>query len=297
MRCRRFWWMDYNPSYTTHWVFDSIEPRADVGFLRTTFRDNPFIKPSELNEIVITEPWLPGSYYVEDDCLMFEGEEIDDKNQPPPHPVNAENKTIDEFYWKVYGMGLRGAMKGVIYKKVTWIDEFPNFLAPTYGLDFGFTADPSALIKYAKRGKNVYIELLWYASTETSEDMHKALRACRVSKKTPITADSADKHVSEKKGTVQMVLELFNNYGYNIRKVSKTKGIMYWVLDTKKFKIHIVKNLTTEHGKKMYAAMKKEKENYKMAEVQGILINQPEDGNDHAWNAFRYAHMARRQRL
>ncbi len=295
MRCRIFWWMDYNPSYTDHWVFDNVEPRPDVGFLRTTFKDNDFISPTELNKILGYEPWLPDSYYIENDVLMYEGEEITEKHRPPDHPTNVFNGTADEFMWKVYGLGLRGAMKGLIYPNITWIDKFPD-IGFTYGLDFGFTTDPSALVKYAKRGRNIYMELLWYTPTETSEDMHQALRFCKVSKMIPITADSSDKYVSEKKGTVQMVRELFAR-GWEIAKVSKTKGVMFWILDTKKYKIHIVKDLSTEHSTKMYKAIKKEKENYKLQEIRGIAINQPIDKHDHGFNGFRYAHMAHAQEL
>jgi hypothetical protein len=47
----------------------------------------------------------------------------------------------------------------------------------------------------------------------------------------------------------------------------------------------------------MWKAIKKELENYKMKEVQGILINQPIDGFDHLLSAARYAHMAHGQEL
>lgn len=42
MRCRKFWWMDYNPSTSKHYIFDMIIPRKDVSFCKTTFLDNPF---------------------------------------------------------------------------------------------------------------------------------------------------------------------------------------------------------------------------------------------------------------
>jgi hypothetical protein len=295
MRCNIFWWMDYNPSFTHHWVFDNVQPRHDVGFLRTTFKDNKFISPTQLNKILSYEPWLPDSYYIENNVLMYDGKLITEKHQPPPHPVNTENGTRDEFMWKVYGLGLRGAMKGLIYPLYTRIDKFPN-IAFTYGLDFGFTVDPSALVKYARKGRNIYIQPLWYKPTETSEEMHQALRACKVRMITPITADSADKYVSERKGVVQMVRELFAR-GWEIAKVSKTKGIMFWITDMKSYKIHIVVDLSTEHGRAMWKAIKKELENYKMKEVQGILINQPIDGFDHLLSAARYAHMAHGQEL
>ena len=295
MRCRKFWWADYNPSFTDHWFFKNVLNRPDVHEMRSTFKDNKHISKAEKRKILSYEPWLPDSYYIENNILMYEGKEITEKYQPPPHPVNVDNGTADEFMWKVYGLGLRGAMKGLIFPNVTWIDEFPN-IAFTYGLDFGFVSDPSALVKYARRGKNIYLQLLWYASTETADEMNDALRFCKVSKITPITADSSDKYTSERKGTVQMVRELFAK-GWEIAKVSKTKGNTFWLSDMKGYKIHLVMDLSTAHGREMYKAMKTEQENYRWKEIQGILINQPEDKYNHFFDGGKYGHMAHGQEL
>ncbi len=37
MRCRYFWFMDFNPSVTQHWIFDRLEKREDVVFCHSTF--------------------------------------------------------------------------------------------------------------------------------------------------------------------------------------------------------------------------------------------------------------------
>ena len=284
IRCRKFWWMDYNPSFTQHWVFDKVLKRKDVGFLRTTFKDNPFISATELNEILGYEPWESNSYTVEHGVIVYDGEPVDDTHQPPPHTINKENGTADEFMWKVYGLGLRGSMKGQIFKLVTYIDKFPNDIAPTYGLDFGFTSDPSALVKYGQQGRNIYLELLLYTPTETADMLDAALTAIGISKYDPITADSSDKYVSERKGTTQMVRELFDK-GWEISKVSKTKSIMYWLLDMRDYKIHIVKSGLIDK-------FQTEVENYTFKEVNGILINQPIDKFNHAFDSARYAHMS-----
>lgn len=284
MRCRRFWWMDYNPSVTQHWVFDKILHRSDVAFLRTTFRNNKFISASELNKILSYEPWLPGSYEVTTEGdLLYNGEPIDDRNLPPPHPTNIEQGTADEYMWKVYGLGLRGAMQGQIFKLVHWIDRFPD-LAHTFGLDFGFTNDPSVLVKFAKEGRNIYAEILFYQPIPTPDELDECLKAVGVSKYVPITADSADRYVSESQGVFQMVTDLFDR-GWEISKVSKTKSVAYWLTDMKSCKIHIVKN-------HLYQKAKTEYENYVWKEVNGILINQPNDKFNHFWDAFRYAYMS-----
>lgn len=60
---------------------------------------------------------------------------------------------------------------------------------------------------------------------------------------------------------------------------------MFWLLSMKNKKIHIVKN-------HLYAYVKKEKENYRLKEVNGIAINQPIDDFNHFWDSARYGHMS-----
>lgn len=284
MRCRIFWWGDYNPSFTQHWVFDKILHRSDVTFLRTTFRDNPHISNGELNKILGYEPWEPGSYEVTPEGeLLYMGQPIDDGNQPPPHRFNVDQGTADEFMWKVYGLGLRGAMQGQIFKRIHWIDKFPD-LAYTYGLDFGFTHDPTAFGKFAKEGRNIYVELLIYQPIPSSDELDESLKAVGTSKYVPISADSADRYVSETHGVFQMVNDLFER-GWEISKVSKTKSVAYWIQELLSCKIHVVKNHLWHH-------VKTEQENYIWKSVNGILINMPNDAYNHFFDQLRYAYMS-----
>ncbi|WP_127846192.1 terminase large subunit domain-containing protein [Psychroflexus aestuariivivens] len=283
MRCRKFWWADYNPSFTDHWVFDKVTTRDDVGFLRTTFKQNKHISSPERRKILSYEPYKPNSYEIKNDDLYYNGEPISDKNQPPPHPKNVTSGTADPFMWKVYGLGLRGAMQGVIFTNVEWIDEFPD-IDFTYANDFGFTADPNVLVRYAEDENNIYAEPLTYKAIETDEELSQILVDLDIERSKPIDCDSSDKHISENKGTIEMVKGL-RKRGFNARKISKKKSVMYWILSMKKKKIHIVKN-------DFYKKVKKERENYTFKEVNGILINQPIDDFNHFWDAVRYGHIS-----
>lgn len=284
MRCRLFWWMDFNPCFTDHWVFNSVIPRSDVVHLRSTFKDNPYISPNELNEILGYEPWESGTYEVTDDGVFYNGEVISETNQPPIHKKNQEEGTASEFDWKVYGLGLRGAMKGVIFEHITWIDEFPE-MDYIYANDFGFTADPNAFGRYAEDERNIYIEPLIYQSIETPGELARTLETLEIEMYKPIACDSSDKYTGENKGTVEMVSGLNDEGFIEAFKISKTKSVMYWLLSMKKKKIHVVKNHLWKH-------VKKERENYKFKEVNGILINQPIDKYNHIWDMARYGHMA-----
>jgi len=289
MRCTKFWWGDYNPSVTVHYIYDSVITRDDVTFLRTTLLDNPEISFAEKNEILSYEPWKPGSYIVKDNSLLCYNkktgkvEPISSTNQPPPHLENIRQGTADEFMWKVYGLGLRGAMKGVIFEHVDYIDEFPD-LAYSYGLDFGFTTDPTALTKCAEDEHNIWIELLCYEPIETPGAINNFFESLGIEKDIPITADSSDKFTSNNNGTVEMVRDL-RTFGWTIKKVSKTKSVMHWLLSMKTKRIHIVKN-------HLHKKAEIEQQMYKMREIGGIAINQPLDKHNHMWDSARYRHMS-----
>lgn len=292
MRCRKFWWVDYNPSVTDHWFFDKVLTRPDVAFLRTTYLDNKHISPQERNKILSYDPWLPGSYIVKNGIVMCYNkltkkvEPVTSTNQPPPHPTNIQNGTADEFMHKVYGLGLRGAMKGVIFPYVEWIDKFPEDKAPIYPNDFGFTTDPNALGKYAEDEYNIWIELLSYEPIETPEALASLLTELGIDpSKDIIPCDSSDKYTGENKGTVEMVKGLKQQGFINAYKISKTKSLMYWLNSMKTKKIHIVKN-------HLYKEALKEQQNYRMKEIHGIAINLPIDKFNHMWDMARYGHIA-----
>jgi PBSX family phage terminase large subunit len=283
-RCNELFIIDYNPSFTQHWIYDSIIPRKDTKFIKTTQLHNPFLPKGQRNEIFGYEPWETNSYQIEGDAVMYQGVEVGESHQPPPNTENIEAGTADESMWRIYGLGLRGAMKGVILSRVKYIENWPSHLPSIFGLDFGFTNDETALVRYAREGANIYVELLIYQPIDNPEDLDAMLTALGVSKYDPITADSADRYLKSGKEAVYMVRDL-QEYGWEISKVSKTKRIVYWLQKLKKSVIHVVINDLSHH-------YKTEQQNYKWKEINGILINQPIDGFDHAITATRYARMS-----
>ena len=154
------------------------------------YKNNKHLEQSIISEILGYEPWLPGSYEVINNELIYNGKLISDKNQPPPHPVNIKNNTADEFRWKVYGLGLRGSMKGVIYPQLEWIDSFPK-MDYIYANDFGFTNDPNALVKYTEDANNIYFELLAYQPIDNAPELAETLKALEVEPEKQIVCDSS----------------------------------------------------------------------------------------------------------
>jgi len=190
------------------------------------------------------------------------------------------------------GLGLRGAMKGVIFNHITWIDKFPEDKAHIFTNDFGFTTDPNVLNKYAEDENNIWIECLSYEPIETPTELAEVLKSNGIKLNSGdfeqdgdlVVCDSSDKYTGENKGTIEMVKGLCN-LDINALKVSKTKSVMYWLLSMKTKKIHVVKN-------QFYMQIKKEKENYRLKEIAGISINQPIDAYNHFFDSARYGHMA-----
>ena len=256
MRCRGFWWGDFNPKFTQHWVMNKVMKRPDVNNLTSTWKDNPYISKAEKSKILSYEPTKE----------------------------NIEAGTADDYMWSCYGLGIGTPPQGLIFKHVNYIDAMPIDIAPIYGLDFGFTTDPSALTRVGEDEKNIYIELLMYQPTETPSLINDYCIAKGIDTKIPCTADSADKYTGENKGTIEMVRGL-RELGWNVSKVSKTKSIMYWLMKMKEKRINIIVNELTHFAKK-------EQENYRLKEVNGISINQPIDNFNHFWDSARYGFMS-----
>lgn len=137
MRCRKFFWVDYNPSEDEHWVYESINKRDDVNFLRTTFKDNPNISKGELNKILSYEP-------------------TDD---------NIRQGTADSYMWSVYGLGIAAPREGLVFPYWSEYDELPEdiMLHKFYGVDWGGN-DPTTLIEVniSKKHHVVYVKEIVY---------------------------------------------------------------------------------------------------------------------------------------
>ena len=207
MRCRKFWWMDFNPKYTDHWIFDRVQPREDVGFLSTTFKDNPNVSDQERAKIQSYEP----------------------------NEINIAQGTADEYMWNVYGLGLRSAPEGLIFQNVTWLQKFPDNIENIYyGIDFGYTMSPTALARVGVDGNNLYAECLHYGPTPSSNELIPILR--RYCPDATIWADSADPGL----------ISDCRRAGIKIFAVNKFQGsIKYGISLEKKFKIHYVDSPAT----------------------------------------------------
>jgi len=255
-RLREFFILDYNPCFTEHWIKDAILKRKNVFTFRSSWEDNRFLGQNEITKLL--------SY-------------------DPNNPVNVANGTADDYMYKVYTLGFGAQLMGIIIRNVTWIteDEFPKDIDYWYGLDLGFVSDPTAMVKTAIDGNNLYVQEKCYEPIDTPEGVSMMMDGIGIERYVPIIADSADKYISAKTGAVEMVKDL-KNLGWNIDKVIKSNNIVYWLGKLNEFKIHIVRT-------KNFQA---EIQNYRWRTINGIQVNQPIDKWNHLIDGTRYSLMA-----
>ncbi|NDH09654.1 MAG: hypothetical protein EBY16_08615, partial [Gammaproteobacteria bacterium] len=130
----------------------------------------------------------------------------------------------DDFMWKVYGLGERGAAKELIYTQWKQYSETPNG-DTFYGLDFGYV-HPAALIKVTHYEGQNYFEEIIYQSSLTLSDLSRLIKE-KVPERATIYADAAEPKSIE---------ELYRQ-GFNIKPA--VKEVWAGIMQMKSFPINI----------------------------------------------------------
>jgi phage terminase large subunit len=138
-------------------------------------------------------------------------------------------------------------------------------------MDFGYSNDPSSLVSIYIWGNNMYVKEHLYRTQMTTNDIASFLRNEKL-ESNPIYADSAEP---------RLIAEL-RRMGFNIFPSTKGKDSINAGIDLlKRYKLHVLKDSTN-------AIM--EFRNYKWKEDKsGMLLNIPEDKNNHIIDPCRYA--------
>lgn len=161
IRTRRFIYLDYNPT-SEFWVHKELLSDKDAEMIILTYKDNEAL----------------------DSELVKEIEKARDR---------AKESTYWANWWKVYGLGQIGVIDGVIFSNWQIIKQIPDDAELLgYGLDFGFTNDPSALISVHKFNSELYIKELIYQTRLTNNDIVQKMIELGVDKYKDIIADSAE---------------------------------------------------------------------------------------------------------
>ncbi len=231
-------WLDYNPS-SLFWVDKEIISQDDVDFITLTYLDNEALPETIVKEIESAK-------------------------------VKALTSAYWANWWQVYGLGLTGSLEGVC------IPDWQEINLPTearllcYGMDWGYSNDPTSLIAMYKYNDAYIFDELIYQKGLLNSDISDLLKTNGV--EDIIYADSAEpKSIAE-----------LNSYGHNVLPVSKGRdSIVYGLNLINQNKVYVTsrsKNLINELRNYIW-----------MTDKQGNKLNRPIDAYNHAIDAMRYA--------
>lgn len=226
--------LDYNPSEEFHWIYNDVIPRDDAAFFQTTYKDNPHLDPALIAEI-------------------------------------ERLKDADSNFWRVYGLGERGQSRSTIFNHYIQVEEIgAEWRLLAYGLDFGYTNDPTACVAVYTNGAGFLFDEVMYQTGLSNRQIAQLLNVG----KSQVVADSAEpKSIDELHG-----------YGLNVHPAKKghdsvRAGIQF---------LHSRPMSVTSRSVNLI----KELRNYKWKEDKnGRILNEPVDAFNHAIDAARYAAM------
>lgn len=240
--------LSFNPIVRTHWIHkDFFEPNGwrdnqteyaadDLTILKTTYKDNKFLTDGDIYDLVSEQ---------------------------------------DEYYYNVYTLGNWGVLGDVIFKnlEVANLDLIKEqFTNTRYGLDFGYSSDPAALVcaHYDKRNKTIYIFNEYYATEQTNDLLAADIK--------PLLADG---YVTCDSAEPKSIKEL-QNHGVDARGARKGKdSVLHGIQWLQQHKIIIDERcMNTQNEFNMYQWAK---------DKDGNSLPRPIDKNNHIIDALRYA--------
>jgi phage terminase large subunit len=192
----------------------------------------------------------------------------------PKEMVDAiENlQHTNEKYWKIYGKGEFAPNDKAIFQFDLCDSIDADFVG--FGIDFGFSSDPTALCAVYKNSDTIFLEELIYEKGMVTNDIVAKLNSLDIQKSEEIWGDSAEPRLIE---------ELYRS-GFNIKPVVKGKdSIKFGIGVMQNYKIQILKtsqNLINEMYAYQYSTDK-----------HGYTTDTPEGGLDHLIDAARYCCM------
>ena len=180
--------------------------------------------------------------------------------------------------FRVAGLGDWGVIEGLIYEnwKEQWftLDDLPKDAQSGFGLDFGYTNDPSALFCgfVSLSGRQLYVWDEMYKKGLSNKAINDEVARMGY-KKEQITGDSAEpKSIDELKGYGMRI----RGAGKGKKGFSKIEGIQ-WIQDLEIIIHPRCVNFLTEISQYQWKTDK-----------FGKKLNEPEDGEDHLMDAMRY---------
>jgi phage terminase large subunit len=237
--------IDYNP-YQNFWVDDKL----------INCKVNERTGKKEFSSIAIFRSW-----HIHNNFITQEKRD------------ELENIT-DPDIWAVYARGLKGKLKGIVYPRFTPIGKIPeDCTSIIWGIDYGYTSDPTAIVKIGIKGNDRYIEQCYY---EPCADAHIIKEVLKMNGWQP-------KHYLFSEHDKRIIRDLLN-LGVSVMLANKKSKVSN-ISKVKTFNLYYVDSCPE---------LKNEIENYKWTSVTSritgdeVLTNTPQDGNDHLCDAFLY---------
>jgi len=238
MRTSENVWIDFNPT-TEFWAHTEILPEADAEFLLLKYTDNEALPDTILQELMSKQ-------------------------------VKAKTSEYWRNWCRVYIDGEIGSLEGVIFNNWKQVDIIPpEAKLIGYGLDFGYTNDPTALTAiYKWNGKRILDQVLYRTGMINSEI------AKFIKKGVPVYADSAE----------PKSIEEIRRHGINIKPVVKGADSVKFGIQTMQAQDYLITSNSRDIIKEFRAySWDKDK--------TGKQLNTPIDFYNHAIDGIRYHEM------
>lgn len=239
IRTKKFIYLDYNPT-NEFWVHTELMNDENSDFIILTYKDNEALDPAIVKEIEKAK-------------------------------VKAETSAYWDNWWKVYGLGQVGMLDGVIFNNWKQIDTIPpEARLLGYGLDFGYSNDPTAIVEVYKYNDKRILNEICYQKGLSNVQISKFIKTRDV-----CYCDSAEP---------KSIKELMDN-GVNARPV--TKGA-----DSINFGIQIIQEhsyLITSSSLNLINELRKYA--WDTDKRTGAKLNKPIDNFNHLCDAWRYHEM------
>jgi phage terminase large subunit len=223
--------LDWNPADFNSWVYELADDSRNKR-IHSTYKDN-----------------------------------IHNLSKPQIEYIEHYRELPDDFMWKVYGLGERGAAKELIYTQWKYYSDDPPDGDVFYGLDFGYT-HPAALIKVTHYEGGNYAEEMLYESSLTNPSLIARVKEI-IKGSSPVYADCAEPKTIE---------ELYKA-GINV--LPSDKDVWAGIVGVKSFPLFV------KHGS---SNLIREMQGYKWKKDKNDnVLEEPVKMNDDACDAMRYA--------
>ena len=198
----------------------------------------------------------------------------DNKYLTPMQMAQIESNRGDSNWWRVYGLGETGSVEGLIYTNWSIVDELPTeYKREFYCIDFGFTNDPTAILRVRLQGGELWVHELAYNTGMLNTDIVDVLHKAGVPSSASIVCDSAE----------QKSIAEINNLGrYRAVPVAKGRGsVSAGITAVQAYKLRVTKeSLGTIDELRNYS--------WRRDAHTGAYINEAIDKYNHSLDALRY---------